>query len=156
MTKYFHYLLASALLLFSQTALAQDQDVDVNLNVNIDLDLMQCVAAPSLISKIALYGLPLILAGVVGMMISKSWGQKATKRSVDPGPHQTAGWTFGLWLGSLAFAGLLYMTSGFADAEDLSTISGATGCFPAGWGMVAGIFFALTTILFAVTKMNAK
>lgn len=131
------------------------QDVDVN--VNIDLDMIPvCIAAPGLIAKVALYGLPLILSGVVGMMISKSWGQKATKKSVDPGPHQTAGWAFGLWLGSLAFAGLLYITSGRADAEDLSTISGATGCFPEGWGVVAGIFFALTTILFGVTKMNAK
>ena len=133
-------------LLLAQNALAQDIE-----DVVTEVELVYCVAAPTLVQKIVLYGLPLILA--IG---SKIWGRKAVARSVDPGSQQTAGFTFGLWIGSIAFIGLLYVTSGLSKAGDITTIVETGTCFPNGWEVVAGIFLLITTCLFLITKMNAK
>lgn len=168
MTKYTSYITTFALLLFPRLAFAQGTPPTTPAAPTtppatppvtpseVAEVVMICVPTPDLIPKIALFGLPLILAGVVGVMMSKSWGKKATTRSVDPAPHQTAGFAFGAWIGSLAFVALLYITSGKADETDVSTIIEKVSCLPEGWDVVAGIFFLITTILFAVTKMNAK
>lgn len=145
MTKQIPFITLISLFL-SQVAFAEDTEIEP----------AQCLAAPDLIQQIVLYGIPLITVFVVGLMISKGWGLKATKRSVDPGPHQIAGWAFGLWIGSLTFAGLLYVTSGLTEAGDITNIVTSGSCYPEGWGVVSGIFFLITMILFVVTKMNAK
>ena len=116
----------------------------------------QCLAAPGLIQKIVLYGLPIITAVVVGIFMSKSWGTSAVRRSVEAGPQQTAGLCFGAWIGSIVFASLLYVTSGKVEVNDASNIIEQGTCFPAGWDMIAGVFLVITTILFGYTKMTAK
>ena len=116
----------------------------------------ECLAAPGLVQKIVLYGLPIITAAVVGMFISNSWGASAVRRGVEAAPQQTAGLCFGAWIGSIEFASLLYATSGKAEVGDLSNIMEKGTCFPTGWDMIAGVFLVITTILFGYTKMTAK
>jgi hypothetical protein len=137
--------------LLAQNALAQDFE-----DVVTEVELVYCVAAPTLVQKIVLYGLPLILAIGVGLIVSKIWGSKAVARTVDPASQQTAGYTFGLWIGSFAFVGLLYATSGLSKAGDITTIVETGSCFPNGWEVIVGVFLLITTCLFLITKMNAK
>lgn len=114
----------------------------------------ECLAAPTLVQKLALYGLPILVLGAAGFVFSKMWASAAVNRGVPPSSHATAGWACGLFLSALSFSGMLYATSQQNDAEGVMLSSAS--CYPDGWGIIAGILTIVTLIVFVVTKVNAK
>ena len=114
----------------------------------------ECLAAPDLIQKLALYGVPIFVLVVAGMVFSKIWATKAVRNGIPPSSHATAGWACGLFLSSLAFAGMLYATS--IQNDTAGEFLSQSSCYPDGWEIIAGILIVVTLGVFAFTKTNAK
>jgi hypothetical protein len=113
-----------------------------------------CRIQETLISKLALYGIPILVALGLGYILSNSWGSKAVSSGRIASGEIMAGWTCGLFLGALSFSGLLYGVSETIN-EDQQVISQAS-CYPEGWGIIAGTIVVIMLAIFAITKVNAK
>jgi hypothetical protein len=118
-------------------------------------DFDKCLAAPDLVQKLALYGIPIFVLVVAGMVISKMWASAAVRNGIPSSSHATAGWALGLFLSSLSFAGMLFATSVPVDINN-DRIVDAASCYPTGWEIIAGILVVVTLAVFGITKANAK
>ena len=129
--------------LLSSVAWAEEEVVEI------------CVVSGSLVPKLALYGIPVLVAVGMGFVLSSMWGSKAVRENRISSGEVLAGWMCGLFIGALSFSGLLYAVAERVNKDTKEVLSGAS-CYPDGWSLIAGILVLITLIVFIVTKMNAK
>ena len=134
---------STAFWILSSTALADDEGTKI------------CVVQEPLISKLALYGIPLLVTIGLGYLLSNSWGNSAVDKGRKASGEIMAGWAGGLFLGALSFTGLLYAVSELKLEEENKVLSTAS-CYPDGWGIIAGVLCIVTLIIFVIVKLNAK
>ena len=130
---------------YVSTAFAEEEEA---------VEKAECLAAPDMLPKLALYGVPLFVLVAAGFAFSKMWGEDAANKGIPPSSHIIAGWMLGLFLSALSFSGMLYATSSQMDTE--GDVMSTASCYPDGWGIIAGILVAVTLVVFIVSKMNAK
>ena len=116
-----------------------------------------CQISGNVLSKLALYGIPLVVLGIFGFVFSKMWGKAAVERGAKPSSHMIAGWGLGFFISTLSFTGLLFALGQKVtiDADGIESIVSGS-CFPDGWTMITGILVLVGLITFIMTKINAK
>lgn len=113
-----------------------------------------CQIQVNLVPKLALYGISLLVTAGVGFFFSKMWGENAVKEQRKPNGELLAGWSFGLFIGAVSFAGLLYAVSEQFNEDGEPVATGS--CYPDGWDLIAGVLVLVTLVIFVFTKVNAK